>query len=106
MYRVRNGILLVDGKSVITNSPASPATTGAPKKNKNPDQVRRTLKQGRHFLQVIAFDATVDGPDFSITRDNGSSVISYSPADLETELGRAILFHGASAKGKFSLGNR
>ena len=106
LYFVRNGVVLVDGKKVISNNPASPVTTGAPKKNTNPDLIKRPLKKGRHTLQIIAFDATADGPDFRITRDDGSSVISYSPADLETELAREVLFHGTSAKGKFSFGNR
>jgi hypothetical protein len=106
LFRVSNGILLVDGKPIITDKPDPPVTTGAPKKNTNPELVRRTFKRGRHSLQVIVFDATSDGPEFSVTRDNGSSVISYSPADLETELARPVLFRGTSAKGKFLLGNR
>jgi hypothetical protein len=106
LFRAKNGIVYLDGNKVISNNPDSPVTTGPKKKNKNPDLVRRTIKKGRHALQIVPFDATADGPDVSITRDSGESVISYSPADLETELNREVSFQGTAAKGKFSLGNR
>jgi hypothetical protein len=105
-FHARNAIVLVDGNKVISNNPDSPVTTGPKKKNKNPDLVRRTIKKGRHSLQIVPFDATANGPDVRITRDNGTSVISYSPADLDSELNREVLFHGTSAKGRFSFGNR
>jgi hypothetical protein len=106
-FHIRNGICLVDGNRILSNNPDLPTKAGAKKKkNKNPDEVKRLLKRGRHSVQILPFDANSDGPNFRITREGGTSAISYSPSDLDAELAKPILFHGTSAKGRFSLGNR
>ncbi len=102
-FRARNATIAVDGAKVISNNPFGTASAN---KTKNPNLVTKLLKKGRHSLQVVPFDGTSEGPEISITRPGGGSVISYSPVDLDTELSREISFRGSTTKGKFSLGVR